>query len=134
MEVRRRASADGFGESVLERARITPDVTAFIGSATFWIQAGFLGTVAAVLAARFIGEALRRNGLPLLTYPDGRRLEVPPGASVLDVSRANGIPHASVCGGRGRCSPCRVRIGRGLEQLPPPSAEERAVLDRQSVG
>jgi adenylate cyclase len=50
--------------------------------------------------------------------------------TVLEVSRFAGIPHASVCGGRGRCSTCRVRILRGLEHLPPASPEEARVLHR----
>ncbi|MGH7736008.1 MAG: adenylate/guanylate cyclase domain-containing protein, partial [Gemmatimonadales bacterium] len=37
---------------------------------------------------------------------------------------------AAVCGGRGRCSTCRVKIIAGLEDLPAPSAAERKVLDR----
>ena len=41
-----------------------------------------------------------------------------------------GIPHASVCGGRGRCSTCRMRVSRGIETLPPPSPQELAVLRR----
>jgi adenylate cyclase len=49
---------------------------------------------------------------------------------VLETSRAGGIAHASVCGGRGRCSTCRIRITRGLSALPPPSPDERRVLDR----
>jgi len=44
--------------------------------------------------------------------------------------RLAGIPHASVCGGRGRCSTCRVRIVGGLEGLPPPREAERRVLAR----
>ena len=39
--------------------------------------------------------------------PRGR---VPKGATLLDASRIGGVPHASVCGGRGRCSTCRVRV------------------------
>ena len=38
--------------------------------------------------------------------------------------------HASVCGGRGRCSTCRVRISAGAQHLPPASDAERKVLDR----
>ena len=37
--------------------------------------------------------------------------------SVLEASRAAGIPHASVCGGRGRCSTCRVRVGAGRASI-----------------
>jgi adenylate cyclase len=56
---------------------------------------------------------------------------VPPGLSLLEASRAEGIPHASVCGGRGRCSTCRVQIaGSDARRLPAPSPEEARVLER----
>jgi adenylate cyclase len=35
-----------------------------------------------------------------------------------------------VCGGRGRCSTCRIRVTQGVEQLPPPAAGEARVLAR----
>ena len=54
----------------------------------------------------------------------------PRGLTVLDVSRMNRIPHASVCGGRARCSTCRVRVIEGLGQLPMPSEIEAQVLRR----
>jgi adenylate cyclase len=58
-------------------------------------------------------------------------VRVRPGTmSVLDASRSAGIAHASVCGGRGRCSTCRVRLGPGGEHLPPPDADELRVLNR----
>ncbi|MEO0372350.1 MAG: adenylate/guanylate cyclase domain-containing protein, partial [Pseudomonadota bacterium] len=50
--------------------------------------------------------------------------------SVLEVSRINRIPHASVCGGRARCSTCRIRVVEGHEALPPPSEHETRVLQR----
>jgi adenylate cyclase len=51
--------------------------------------------------------------------------------SVLEMSRIAGIPHASVCGGRGRCSTCRVRVGGAdRAKLAPPSPEEQKVLTR----
>src|SRR5262249_41496843 len=65
-----------------------------------------------------------------ITYPDGRVVELHRGSTILEGSRQAGIPHASVCGGRGRCSTCRVRIVAGLMDLPPASPEERRVLDR----
>ena len=49
---------------------------------------------------------------------------------MLDISRNNRIPHASVCGGRARCSTCRVRVVEGHETLPPPSETEIKVLKR----
>jgi adenylate cyclase len=47
-----------------------------------------------------------------ITYPGHRVVCVPSGFSVLEASRWTGIPHASVCGGRGRCSTCKVRSSR----------------------
>ncbi|HYM29984.1 MAG TPA: adenylate/guanylate cyclase domain-containing protein [Candidatus Cybelea sp.] len=72
----------------------------------------------------------RRRGLVTIGYPMGRRVTVRPGTSVLEASRIGGIPHASVCGGRGRCSTCRVRIAEGREWLPTPSDDEVKVLAR----
>src|SRR5690606_23643483 len=69
-------------------------------------------------------------GMPRLTYRDDRIIDIPPGATVLEAIRGAGIPHAAVCGGRGRCSTCRVRVGRGAEHLPPPGPDELRVLDR----
>jgi adenylate cyclase len=63
-------------------------------------------------------------------YPDGTTVAVSPGTSLLEASRSAGIPHASVCGGRGRCSTCRIRVTRGAERLPPPAAGEARVLAR----
>lgn len=40
----------------------------------------------------------------------------------------NDVPHASVCGGRARCSTCRVRIEAGAETLPPPVFPETLTL------
>lgn len=53
-----------------------------------------------------------------------------PGATVLETLRANGIPHASVCGGRARCTTCRVLVTQGLDTLPDPQAQELAALTR----
>jgi adenylate cyclase len=53
---------------------------------------------------------------------------------VLEASRAARIPHASVCGGRARCSTCRVRVIAGGGGIPAPSAVEQAVLDRIRAG
>jgi adenylate cyclase len=50
--------------------------------------------------------------------------------TVLEALRAARIPHASVCGGRGRCSTCRVHIDAGAEHLPPPQEDEARVLRR----
>ncbi len=63
-----------------------------------------------------------------ITYHDGPTMDLMAGMSVLETSRANGIPHASVCGGRARCGTCQVRVRAGLEHLPKAGRAEQAVL------
>ncbi len=91
--------------------------------------------LAAMLAATLIARALRiynerRRGVIRVSYPAGRVVENAPGSSVLETSQLNDIPHAAVCGGRGRCSTCRVRINSDLSALPEPSETESKVLGR----
>lgn len=99
------------------------------------IENGFYAFFAAALVLALAARRLRtwwqhRHGKVVLTYPDGKRVSVAPGTTVLEASRGAGIPHASVCGGRGRCSTCRVRVGAGLETLPDPDENEIKVLAR----
>lgn len=82
------------------------------------------------LIARIVRMLVARRHAVLVSYPDGRRIEIGRGATLLEASRAAGIPHASVCGGRGRCSTCRVRVVRGQDHLSPPSEDELKVLQR----
>ncbi|MGI9463603.1 MAG: 2Fe-2S iron-sulfur cluster-binding protein, partial [Aestuariivirgaceae bacterium] len=94
----------------------------------FW---GYLGLLAALVAFH-IARITTSRFLPKVrvTYPGGLVAAVAPGATLLEVSRAHGVPHASVCGGRARCSTCRVRVLEGLETQPAASETEQSVLDR----
>src|SRR6266511_946762 len=65
-----------------------------------------------------------------LSYGNGRTVRVPKGLSVLEASLRNNVPHASVCGGRARCSTCRIRIIGDCSALPQPSQREAFVLGR----
>lgn len=81
--------------------------------------------------ARFIRQLIeKRRGLVILRYDDGTEHKFNQGLSLLEASAECNYPHASVCGGRGRCSTCRVRVRRGHELLTPPSPEETKVLRR----
>jgi adenylate cyclase len=57
-----------------------------------------------------------------------------PGTTVLDVSRRGRIAHAAVCGGRGRCSTCRIHVGSDPSSLTPPDVHELRVLGRIGAG
>ena len=48
-----------------------------------------------------------------IAYTGGPTIKVPQGPTLLEISRMTRVPHASVCGGRARCSTCRVRIDKG---------------------
>ncbi len=92
---------------------------------------GYATLLLLVLGARSLRSwhETRRRGIAI-AYPDGRIARVPIGLSVLDASRRIGLRHASVCGGRGRCSTCRVAVVSQGAALMPASPAERAVLER----
>lgn len=88
------------------------------------------GAVAGTLALRGLRQLLSRRNQIEIRYESGEVVRVPKGSSVLEASRIGGVPHHAVCGGRGRCSTCRVRVTAGIEALPEPGALERATLRR----
>src|SRR5438552_5037812 len=95
------------------------------------LTAGYLGLLALALLARG-ARALRerRGGMIALSYGNGKTVRVPKGLSVLEASLRHNVPHASVCGGRARCSTCRIRIIGDTSSLPEPSQREAFVLNR----
>ena len=96
------------------------------------LLAAYFGAVGLVLSARELRSLLERNGkAPLITisYPQ-RAVRVSLGWTVLEVSRHFGIPHRAMCGGRARCSTCRVRVVDGAGGCPPPERDERRMLQR----
>ncbi len=96
--------------------------------ATLW---GFAGLLGLVLVGRQIRRLFRnRRGTIRVDYPGGESVEAPVGATILEASRLGGLPHASVCGGRGRCTTCRVQVVAGLSDLEPPSELEARALTR----
>ncbi|WP_053220737.1 adenylate/guanylate cyclase domain-containing protein [Methylobacterium indicum] len=63
-----------------------------------------------------------------VSYVGGPTVKSLEGPTLLEISRANRVPHVSVCGGRGRCSTCRVLVVGGEGHLSPPGAQESAAL------
>jgi len=111
--------------------RAAPADAAVIDQMVVWVRYAFVAALLAVLAARLARwHWERRRGVVRLTYPSGRVVQIVRGVSVLEASRMAGIPHASVCGGRGRCSTCRIKVEGPKEAIPPPAPEEVKVLHR----
>jgi adenylate cyclase len=98
------------------------------------LYTAFTGLIGATLLARAVRSGLLFKRRVRISYPNNQTATVPIGFSVLEASRIAGIPHISVCGGRGRCSTCRVRVIDGHHKEPPPSPQEQATLHRIKAG
>jgi adenylate cyclase len=91
----------------------------------------YLGLLGAAVLARGLRELHeRRGGMINLSYGNGKTVRVPKGLSILEASLRHNVPHASVCGGRARCSTCRIRVIGDHSALPEPSQREAFVLNR----
>jgi len=109
----------------------TSEQKATIDRAVDYALIFYLGLIALALlarGARTLHE--RRGGMINLSYGNGRTVRVPKGLTVLEASLRNNVPHASVCGGRARCSTCRIRVIGDHAALPEPSQREAFVLHR----
>ncbi|WP_172402015.1 adenylate/guanylate cyclase domain-containing protein [Ensifer aridi] len=100
-----------------------------------------LAHVAALLVqdsiARAIGVRISANPAepcPVMTrvtaLPDQMDFDVAADESVLEAALRSGVPFAHACGGRAKCSTCRVWILAGLEACPARNSAEAAMADR----
>ncbi|MGH7601461.1 MAG: adenylate/guanylate cyclase domain-containing protein [bacterium] len=70
----------------------------------------------------------------LYYLPDEREVETAEAETILQTSLRAGIPHAHACGGKARCSTCRVLILAGLEHCNPRNAKEKKLAERLHFG
>ncbi|MGF9694605.1 adenylate/guanylate cyclase domain-containing protein [Rhizobium sp. 0TCS1.26] len=98
------------------------------------VYCSFAGALLLVFVLRGIRWFGERAHLVTIHYPTGEAISVPRGYTVLEASRLAGKPHYAVCGGKGRCSTCRVQIIAGEESLPPAEPLEQKTLDRIGAG
>ena len=75
-----------------------------------------------------VWRASRQTSLKL-HHPLAGIVDLPLGATILEALRQSSIAHASVCGGRARCTTCRVRVFSETA-LPAPSEVEANALVR----
>jgi adenylate cyclase len=92
------------------------------------LEFAFWALLGATLLARWLRTLLA--GTYQIQHASGRVITAPIGRSILEALRDAGLPHASVCGGRARCTTCRVRISQGLEGLRAPERHEAMALAR----
>jgi adenylate cyclase len=130
-QVLREAKDPNYAKLSLEDSNLTDATRAQIGRMA---RIGWSIHVALVLlpfAGRGVrGWIYRRRRPPMLTHSGGRTIPILPGATVLETLRGNAIPHASVCGGRARCTTCRILVTQGLDRLPQPAGLEAKALAR----
>ncbi|SDO90166.1 adenylate cyclase [Phyllobacterium sp. YR620] len=96
----------------------------------YTLYGAFAATLLSVIGLRTRRSWRERIDQIEVRYPGGETVQVPRGFSVLEASRLGGIPHYAVCGGKGRCSTCRVQVIEGVSMLPPPESTELATLKR----
>ena len=77
-----------------------------------------------------IGSA-KPSGYTVRVQPVGKTLDSRPGETLLDSARRGGVRIPSVCGGRGLCKTCVVRITEG--PVPPPSVADERYFSPQEL-
>jgi len=131
-EVSKLASSQGAIRELLAGfGHLLGELIRFINYYDNRVANSFLTTLVVVLVLRQISLWWRNRKVAFeLLMPNGRRIPGAIGMTMLDALRAERVPHASVCGGRGRCTTCHVRIGSGREGLEAPSTLEHIALER----
>jgi adenylate cyclase len=130
-QVLREARTPDFVSSALEDSNLTDETMAGIRRIEHFGWGIYLTLLLLPFAARGVRAWYhRRSRPPMLAHASGRSVPILPGATVLETLRENGIAHASVCGGRARCTTCRILVTKGLERLPVASGLEAIALER----
>lgn len=124
------AMADPAIRASLRESYNWPDRSTFgsLIAATSTAMTVFWSLLALVALIYMTRKYLMGRNSVRIRYVDGPEISSPKGMTLLEMSHANGIPHTSLCGGRGRCTTCRVVIETGSDQLHPPSTTELASL------
>ncbi|WP_187829820.1 2Fe-2S iron-sulfur cluster-binding protein [Labrys sp. KNU-23] len=95
------------------------------------VYGGLVLVAFGVLLSRVLRNRQRKVDV---RYDGGLHGQGRPGLSLLEISLASGVPHAHVCGGRGRCGTCVVAVDAGAANLSPIGSDEQATLARIHAG
>jgi adenylate cyclase len=94
----------------------------------YWAPPAWLGLVGLLFAGAQARNWMHRHRRFHVRFPEGPPADAQIGMSVLEVSRAVRQPMLSVCGGRGRCTTCRIHVEHSSGELPAPHEVERRAL------
>ncbi len=98
-----------------------------------WIFMGVLLVLVLIARKLRLWRQVKRNSYRI-THTEHGEITCLQGRSLLEALREARVPHASVCGGRARCTTCRVRVGQGLAGLHAPNDIEARALGRIKAG
>ncbi|MEH6650099.1 MAG: adenylate/guanylate cyclase domain-containing protein [Motiliproteus sp.] len=106
-----------------------PTEMVLLGGLEQQILTGYLVLLIATLLARQLRHLFNTKGSAIIiNHPLRGAFTARRGQTLLEALREAGIAHSSVCGGRARCTTCRVRVVQGQQQLEPVSSAERDAL------
>src|SRR4051794_1687490 len=66
----------------------------------------------------------------ITSLPDDIEFDARPGETLLEAALRAGLPLTHACGGRAKCSTCRVRVLSGLDGCPSRTEAERTLAER----
>lgn len=69
----------------------------------------------------------------LISHPDDVNIELREGETLLEAAIRAQLPLAHVCGGKGRCSTCRVWVLDGLDSCPQRNEREQGLAEQLSL-
>ncbi len=118
-----------------EWSKVDPDLRLALG----WLEEILIGLFVVLVGAAFLLRLLarwrRRSRIgAFIRHSSGKQVAIDDGQSILEAMRVAGINHASMCGGRARCTTCRVEVSEGLQSLPAPTEMEATALSRIQAG
>ncbi|MGR9320588.1 adenylate/guanylate cyclase domain-containing protein (plasmid) [Rhizobium leguminosarum] len=127
-------TVSAYKEGVNTRYASNPEVHRQVAMIRAGLYGAFSASLLIVVVARARRKLKERLDQVSVHYPGGEVISVPRGFSVLEASRLGGLPHYSVCGGKGQCSTCRVQILGDYDSLPAPDKMEQTTLRRINAG
>ena len=66
-------------------------------------------------------------------YPGNKSVFISKGTSILDASKIGNISHQAICGGRGRCTTCRIKIISDKNKVNRPNVNEIKAIERAGL-